>query len=71
LNIILKLSGLLGPLKSIYFLAVVPAALSLFAPGAAGLLVPVLKVSGTLLPAAETLRYPCISWCKAEQKSVQ
>ena len=37
----------------------------------AGRLVPVEKVSGTLLPAGPTRMYPCISWCSAEQKSVQ
>lgn len=37
----------------------------------AGLLVPVLKATGTLLLTGDTLRYPCISWCSAEQKSVQ
>lgn len=26
---------------------------------------------GMLLPFGETRIYPCISWCKAEQKSVQ
>jgi len=25
----------------------------------------------TLDPAGDTLTYPCISWCSAEQKSVQ
>jgi hypothetical protein len=28
-------------------------------------------LSGTLDPAGDTLTYPCISWCSAEQKSVQ
>ena len=31
----------------------------------------VLAVSATPLPAGETRTYPCISWCSAEQKSVQ
>ena len=30
-----------------------------------------LAVSGTLEPAGETRAYPDISWCSAEQKSVQ
>lgn len=49
-------------------------ALSLFVTAfylVAGTFVPTLKVNGTLLPAGETLMYPCISWCNAEQKSVQ
>ena len=29
------------------------------------------RPSGTLDPAGETRTYPCISWCSAEQKSVQ
>lgn len=32
---------------------------------------PVENLSGTLLPAGDTRAYPCISWCSAEQKSVQ
>lgn len=31
----------------------------------------VLKLSGTFDPAGDTRMYPCISWCRAEQKSVQ
>ncbi len=43
-------------------------------PGAAGiseLFLPKEKLMGTLLLGAETLIYPCISWCSALQKSVQ
>lgn len=32
---------------------------------------PVENFKGTLDPLADTRIYPCISWCKAEQKSVQ
>jgi hypothetical protein len=28
-------------------------------------------LSATVDPAGETRTYPCISWCSAEQKSVQ
>jgi hypothetical protein len=28
-------------------------------------------MSGVLDPAGDTRMYPCISWCSAEQKSVQ
>ena len=44
-----------------------------FCSGAAteGSVLPVLNVRGTLEPAGLTRTYPCISWCSAEQKSVQ
>ncbi len=32
---------------------------------------PVEKLSATFELAGETRMYPCISWCSAEQKSVQ
>ena len=34
-------------------------------------LLPVLNVIGVFAPFGETRTYPCISWCSAEQKSVQ
>src|SRR6185369_3883874 len=48
-----------------------PGYIYLLADSSAGLLVPVLKLIGTVDPAGLTLIYPCISWCSAEQKSVQ
>ena len=50
---------------SLYFFSLADAA------STGGIFLPVLNMSGVLLPAGDTLKYPCISWCNALQKSVQ
>ena len=59
-------AALLAAPVIVYGLAVFELFVSL-----AGAVTPVLKARGTEDPAGETRTYPCISWCSAEQKSVQ